>query len=373
MKILSCINLLFVIFILSACSGDDSKPADEGTITEVALGKLIFDDANLSANNYQACSTCHDATTGYTDPHVSTANPVSEGTLIDHFGKRNTPTSAYAQFSPAFSLTDDPVHGLVFSGGLFLDGRRDTLEEQAKGPMLSQAELAGAGKQAVVDGVINGLYVNRFMKVYGNDIFNNTDKAFDKIVQAIAVFERSDEMSPFNSKFDCFIKNAEQYPLSIQEQAGLDVFDGKGNCTACHTLKPQHESGKVLFTNFHYFNIGVPANPDNPANKANAKFVDLGLGGRLSDSAENGKFKTPTLRNIAKTAPYMHNGVFGTLEEVVAFYNIDKKESASPSPEVINNITSEVDTLSLNDPTDIDAVVAFMKTLTDGSGAGICF
>jgi cytochrome c peroxidase len=131
MKNLSCVNLFFVIFILSACSGDDSKSADDGPITEAALGKLIFDDHNLSANNYQACSTCHDETAGYTDPHVSTANPVSEGTLIDHFGERNTPTSAYARFSPAFSLIDDPVHGLVFSGGLFLDGRLVKLEYQA--------------------------------------------------------------------------------------------------------------------------------------------------------------------------------------------------------------------------------------------------
>jgi len=129
----------------------------------------------------------------------------------------------------------------------------------------------------------------------------------------------------------------------------------------------------VLFTNFQYFNIGVPGNPNNPANLANSNFVDLGLGGRLSGSAENGKFKTPTLRNVELTAPYMHNGVFDTLEEVMAFYNIDEKVSATPPPEVDNDINADVDFLGLNEPDDVDALVAFMKTLTDGSGIGVCF
>lgn len=375
MKNLFFANIFVVVFFLSACSGSGSDSDEENVnnATAVSVGKLIFEDEKLSPNDYQSCSTCHDKTAGYTDPHVSTANPVSEGTLIDRFGKRNAPTTSYARFAPIFSQVDHPSHGLVFSGGLFVDGRRDTLEDQAKGPFLSPAEMANISKQAVVDGVRGGIYVIRFMAVYGDNIFNNTDTAFDKINHAIAAYERSDEMNPFNSKFDCFIKDIDQYPLSIQEQAGLDVFDGKGNCTACHTITPQPESGKVLFTNHHYFNIGVPSNPDNPANKADANFVDLGLGDMLSDAAENGKFKTPTLRNIEKTAPYMHNGVFGTLEEVMVFYNIDKKAQASPPPEVTDNITSEVEFLRLSDPTDIDAVVAFMKTLTDESGIGICF
>ncbi len=151
MKHLLIIYLL--VISLSACSGDDSTPDDEKTITEVALGKLIFDDHHLSANDYQACSTCHNAAAGYTDPHASVASPVSEGTLIDHFGERNTPTSAYSQFTPTFSLIDDPVRGQVYSGGLFLDGRQDSLEDQAKGPLLSPNEMASVSKLAVVDAV----------------------------------------------------------------------------------------------------------------------------------------------------------------------------------------------------------------------------
>lgn len=373
MKYLSWINILGIIFILSACSGDTSKSADVSNASALSVGKLIFQDHTLSGNNYLACAHCHAAEAGYTDPLVSTASPVSEGAFVDRFGTRNAPTTAYAGFTPRFSQINDPVRGAVFVGGLFRDGRRDTLEDQVTGPLLSSVEMANTSKQAIVDKIRKGLYVDQFKAVYGNEIFNNTNTAFDMIAQAIAAYERSDEMNPFSSKFDCFVQDAARYPLSIQEQAGLDVFDGKGKCSACHTLDPHPEFGKVLFTNFQYFNIGVPANPDNPANRANASFVDLGLGGRIFDATEEGKFKTPTLRNIEKTAPYMHNGVFATLEEVMVFYNIDKKELSSPPPEVNRNIDTDVDLLGLNDPAEIDAVVAFMKTLTDGSGIGICF
>ena len=163
------------------------------------------------------------------------------------------------------------------------------------------------------------------------------------------------------------------YPLSTQEETGRDLFTNKGKCAACHSIDPDPVSGKVLFTNHQYFNIGVPSNPDNPAKKANVNFVDRGLGARLNLASQNGKFKTPTLRNIENTGPYMHNGVFATLEEVMVFYNIEEKSLASPPPEVDNDIATDVDFLGLTDPGELDALVAFMKTLTDGTGVGICF
>ncbi|HID49431.1 MAG TPA: c-type cytochrome [Chromatiales bacterium] len=340
------------------------------TVTAVEVGKMIFEDTRLSANRNQSCATCHAASAGFADPDVSKANPVSEGSIAGKFGDRNAPPSAYAKFAPAFEQIMDPVRGLIYAGGQFLDGRRDTLEQQAKDPFLNPVEMANPNKQAVVDKVQNGPYADQFMAVYGSNVFTDTDTAFDRIAEAIAAFERSDEMNPFNSRFDCFQKDPVQYPLDTQEQMGLNVFQGKGKCANCHTLDTDPVSGKILFTNFQYFNIGVPANPDNPANKANAGFVDFGLGGRLGAPAENGKFKTPTLRNIEKTSPYMHNGVFDTLTEVVEFYNIEEKEFASPPPEVINDINPDVDFLDLNSQ-QIEALVAFLKTLTDGTG--LCF
>lgn len=368
------ISLFVTSFFLVACGGGDSSNSGLNvTTTEITIGKLIFEDTNLSANSNQACASCHSALTGFADPDVTSANPVSEGSITGQFGERNAPTSSYAMFSPGFALINDPVRGSIYAGGQFIDGRRDTLEEQAKDPFLNPVEMANADKQAVVDKVSNASYADQFKTVYGNNVFNNIDTAYDKIAQAIAAFERSVEMNPFNSKFDCYLQNSTQYPLSSQEQSGLNLFDGKAKCSSCHTLTPDPVSGKVLFTNFQYFNIGVPSNLDNPANKTNASFVDLGLGARISGTAENGKFKTPTLRNVELTAPYMHNGVFATLEEVMVFYNIDEKALASPPPEVDNDINADVEFLGLNDPVEINAVVAFMKTLTDGSGVGICF
>jgi cytochrome c peroxidase len=378
MKFYSWINMFVIALFVAACgsggTSGGSNPVAIVKATELEVGKLIFEDTNLSANNNQACASCHDASSGFSDPLVSMANPVSEGSIAGLFGDRNAPTSAYAMFNPVFAQINDPVRGLIYSGGQFLDGRQNTLEAQAKDPFLNSVEMANPNKLAVVNKIRNGNYAEKFKEVYGSNVFNNTDTAYDKIAEAIASFERSNEMNPFNSKFDCYLQDATQYPLSTQEQAGLTVFDGDGKCTACHTLDPDPTSGKVLFTNFQYFNIGVPKNTDNPAFKANTAFVDLGLGGRLSITAENGKFRTPTLRNIEKTAPYMHNGVFNTLEEVMTFYNIEEKELATPAPEVLANISvDDIDFLGLNDPVDIDALVVFMKTLTDGTGIGICF
>lgn len=377
MQSLFRISIVVSILSVTACGGGSADTTTVGTgpivtADAVEVGKFIFEDTRLSANMNQSCATCHDATAGFADPAVSKANPVSEGSIAGEFGDRNAPTSAYAMFAPGFGQINDPVRGLIYAGGQFLDGRRDTLEEQAKDPFLNPVEMANPDKQAVVDKVRTGPYADKFMAVYGSDVFNNADTAYDRIAEAIAAFERSAEMNPFNSKFDCYLQDPVQYPLGMQEQMGLNVFEGKGKCANCHTLDQDPASGKVLFTNFQYFNIGVPANPDNPANKANAGFVDLGLGGRLKIAVENGKFKTPTLRNIEKTAPYMHNGVFDTLTEVVEFYNIEEKEFATPPPEVINDINTDVDFLDLNIQ-QIDALVAFMKTLTDGTGKGICF
>ena len=371
MKFYSWLSLSVIVIFLNACGGGGSEAPSGGgsvTATEEEVGKLIFEDTRLSANMNQSCASCHAASTGFADPDVTKATPVSEGSITDEFGNRNAPTSAYSKFSPTFAQITDPVRGLIYAGGQFVDGRRDTLEEQAKDPFTNPVEMANPAFPAVVNKVRNGPYADKFMAVYGSDVFNDTVAAYERIAEAIAAFERSAEMNPFTSKFDCHLQNPTLYPLSNLEQAGLTLFDGAGKCSSCHTLTPHSASGKVLFTSFQYFNIGVPSNPDNPANKADVNFVDLGLGALIAGTAEDGKFKTSTLRNVEITAPYMHNGVFDTLEEVVRFYNIEEKTFATPAPEVDRNIATDVEFLGLNDPADINALVAFMKTLTDGTG-----
>lgn len=384
MKYFAGLASSLIVLLLTACGGGGSGEVPYlGILTEAAVGKLIFEDTRLSANRNQSCATCHSAAAGFADPVVTKASPVSEGSIAGEFGNRNAPTSAYSMFSPAFAPVHDSVRNKdIYTGGQFIDGRVDTLEAQAKAPFINPVEMA-ITPQAVVNRVRNGPYAAKFTEVYGSDVFDALDPtvAFDLIAKAIAAFERSAEMNPFTSKFDCYLQNPTLYPLSTREKAGLDLFDGtKAKCSSCHTLEPDPVSEKVLFTSFQYFNIGVPSNLDNPV-----KTIDLGLGGRLAiegvpaAALEDGKFKTPTLRNIALTAPYMHNGVHATLKDVIQHYDLDAP-NRFVEPEVIANIAPELDfdsgiSMGLSTPpqvpNDYADLEAFMNTLTDGTGS--CF
>ena len=365
--------LLSSTLLITACGGGGSSTNEDpvtvnATIEEV--GKLIFFDTRLSRYENQSCASCHAPEKKFADPRVNKDAPVSEGSPQNAFGDRNAPTATYASFTPSFGLINDPVRGTVYAGGQFLDGRADSLEEQAKAPFTNPVEMANDSPQDVVSKIQSGPYADKFKAVFGDDIFNDPSLAFDKVAAAIAAFERTSEVNPFDSKFDCYLQG--KYTLSAQEALGLLVFENKGKCANCHSASPDPVSGKVLFTNFQYFNIGVPSNPNNPAVKADPTFVDLGLGKRLNNTAFDGKFKTPTLRNVAATAPYMHNGVFQTLKEVVEFYNLPEK-IVDGTPEIPDTVDSaEVDFLDLTQE-EMDALVTFMETLTDGTGKGICF
>ncbi len=348
------------------------------------LGRMLFNDTHLSEPAGQSCASCHDANFAGTDPDKGT--PTSQGMNPKLFGSRNSPTAMYAAFSPAFHF--DQEEGL-YVGGQFLDGRAATLEEQAKGPFLNPLEMANTTKQQVVDKVRSANYAKLFKQVYGQDIFVDTDAAYDSIADAIAAFERTRAFNKFTSKYDAYLAGKAQ--LTSQELRGLELFEreDKGNCAACHPSQPAEDGTPPLFTDFTYDNLGVPKNPHNPFYKLNKasnpdgkKFVDRGLGGFVGLASEDGKFKVPTLRNIALTAPYMHNGYFMTLKGVVDFYNSrDAKPACAqefvtddkaigkgcwPKPEVAENVNrDELGNLGLNEQ-EVDDIIAFMKTLTDG-------
>jgi cytochrome c peroxidase len=199
------------------------------------------------------------------------------------------------------------------------------------------------------------------------------DAAYDHIADAIAAFERSAEVNPFTSKYDSYLKG--EASLTDAEQRGLALYEDetKGNCAACH---PSRSTTDVppLFTDFTYDNLGVPRNPENPFydlpaefNPDGEGFVDLGLGTTVELASENGKFKVPTLRNIALTAPYMHNGVLATLTEVVEFYSTRDTDPARwGAPEVAENVNvDELGDLGLT-AAEIEDIVSFLGTLTDG-------
>ena len=265
-----------------------------------------------------------------------------------------------------------------YVGGQFWDGRAADLVEQAKGPFLNPLEMNNPNKAAVINAVRNSAYAGMFKQVYGKKSLNNVDTAYNYVAEAIAEYEKSDEVCQFSSKYDYYTSGMAS--LTSQELRGLSLFKGKGKCASCHSMQPG-PYGKPLFTNFKYFNVGAPGNEDNPFyllprkfNPYGTDYVDLGLGGYLNDSMEYGKFKTPTLRNVAVTYPYMHNGVFRTLGEVVHFYNTRDVESW-PSPEVDMNVFRQMGggrmmmgsfgRLGLTSQEEKD-IVAFLGTLTDG-------
>lgn len=368
---------LAAISALSLASGPDLAKQ------QAELGRLLFFDATLSEPAGQSCATCHVPAAAFTDP--DTARPTSQGVHRGRFGNRNSPSAMYMAFSPPFGFDREEK---LYLGGQFWDGRAATLEEQAKGPFLNPLEMANPDKRSVVDKVRRAAYAGRFDANFGKGTLDDVERAYDAIAAAIAAYERSAELQPFTSRHDAWLQGKTK--LTAQELRGLRLYNDpeKGNCAACHPSQRRPDGGLPLFTDFTYDNLGVPRNPENPFytqdkahNPAGKKFVDRGLGAIVKQRSEDGKFKVPTLRNIARTAPYMHNGYFRTLRGVVAFYNDRDTRPACkgeateaealrrncwPRPEVKRNVnTDEMGRLGLTEQ-EVDDIVVFLQTLSDG-------
>jgi len=359
------IVIVFLVLLLSACgSSSNSDGSDEtvDTAALAALGEKIYFDTNLSNPVGQSCASCHLPTAGFADPDNN--QPTSEGAISGRFGSRNAPTASYAAHIPEFGFR--PGGGGNFFGGQFLDGRVNTLEQQALNPFLGELEMNMSNEATVVNEIAESEYADEFETVFGEGALNDVDTAYEQVAEAIAAFERTGIFSPFNSRFDNVMVGTDLFTPA--EQRGFALFNGQANCDRCHE---SDDNDAELFTDFEFKNIGVPANPDNPFltldisfNPEGTSFVDLGLGAILNDDNENGKFRTPTLRNIALTPPYMHNGVFETLTEVVEFYN--RRDLDGVIPEVNQNIDNRnnIGNLGLTDD-DIEDIVAFLETLSD--------
>lgn len=365
-----------------------SKNENHGLSEKAQLGRAIFFDPSLSEPAGQSCASCHDSSHAFADPDKNAFT--SKGVVGPLIGSRNTPSLMYSSFSPKFHYDDKEE---LYLGGQFWDGRASTLEEQAKGPFVNPLEMANPDGKTVVAKVRRAGYAHMFEQVFGQGALADDEKAYDRISEALAEFQRTKQFAPFTSKYDAYL--AGETKLTGQEMRGLRLFEAedKGNCAACHPSKSGPNGEPPLFTDFSYDNLGVPRNPDNQFyrlpekfNPAGTLFVDRGLGGALGNQSEDGKFKVPTLRNIAITGPYTHNGYFKTLQGVVAFYN-DRdvrpqcgsnmvtesdamKQKCWPVPEVLVNVNrEELGNLKLTQR-EIEDIVAFMKTLTDGYSLG---
>jgi cytochrome c peroxidase len=406
------IGMLLVLYIGSAWAQETLTPKEE-------LGKSIFFDTNLSINQNQACAVCHGPEAGWTgpDPVINAAGAVYEGSIPGRFGDRKPPSSAYATQSPILHMDKRGT----WVGGNFWDGRAtgeklgNPAADQAQGPFLNPAEQALPDSACVVYRVCTATYPVSFEEVWGAGACAITwpadvetvcaiegatvalsakdraksNMAYDDIALSIAAYEASTEVNAFTSKYDYSLLDMAK--LTKEERRGFALFQGKGKCRLCHPSNGM----QPLFTDFTYDNLGVPKNPENPVYTYNPDFVDLGLGGYLKAagypeemySAELGKVKVPTLRNVDLrpssefVKDYSHNGYFKSLEGIVHFYNTrdvletcpgDYTEAEAlaadcwPAPEVSQNVnTSELGNLGLT-PDEEAAIVAFLKTLSDG-------
>ena len=375
------------------------------------LGKRLFFDRDLSSPAGQECAVCHGLSVGFTGPseHFNKTGGVYEGAVEGRFGNRKPPASAYAGDSPKLHLTP----GGEFVGGLFWDGRAtgdvlgDPLAEQAMGPFLNPLEQNLPEAKSLVLAVKRSNYAGLFEKIFGPgslDADKDPEGAYAKIGRAIAAYERSAEVNTFSSKFDDFwraasgkglevetigessLKDFRNLGLAEKELRGLVLFNSKGLCANCHVLTPA--GGKPpVFADYKYDNLGIPRNPENPFygqdkiyNPDGKKWVDPGLGGFLETvekykkyaAANYGRHRTPTLRNVDKrpspefVKAFMHNGYFKSLKDIVHFYNTrDVAGAGWPPPEVAANVNrTEMGNLGLTGDEE-DAIVDFMKTLTD--------
>jgi cytochrome c peroxidase len=311
------------------------------TAEEIALGDKLFNDKRLSADDSVSCATCHDPKQAFTD-----GKPTSVG-IKNQAGQRNSPT----------------VLNAMFGATQFWDGRSATLEDQAVLPITNPIEMGMASNDAVV-AKLKGIpeYAAAFKKLYNREI------TIGDVASALAAFERTQFSG--NARFDHFLAG-DAKALSASEKRGWALFNGKGRCNSCHA----GNAISPLFTDGKFHNIGIAAHKTDfvklaaeglaTVRSGDEKQIDeLALGSKFSELGrflvtknENdiGSFKTPTLRNIALTGPYMHDGTLATLWDVMDHYN----KGGVPNP----YLDGGMQRLGLTEG-EIDDLVAFMFALT---------
>jgi cytochrome c peroxidase len=368
-----------------AAAGEERAPTP-GLSPVAALGERLFRDASLSVSGRLACETCHRPEFAHAAPPEQVISLGGPGE--DRPGLRNSPSIRYASFTPAFGFAEDGTP----AGGLFRDGRAASLVEQARQPFLDPREMANPTVDALIERLRRSPNAAAFEQVFDARILDDPARAYDAMATAIAQYQlENPDFHRFDSKYDAWL--AGRARLAPAERHGLDLFNDpeKGNCAACHPSERGADGSPPLFTDFTYDNVGLPRNAAIPANADDA-FFDLGLCGpeRRDLMARRdlcGAFKVPTLRNVARTAPYFHNGAFADLREAVDFYARRDTHSAHWYPtgpggvakfnDLAPALQGSVNTAEVPydrkpgeepalTPAEIDDLVAFLKTLDDG-------
>ena len=366
----------FRIIILFFAALSTCAKAD--IVTKEKLGERLFFDPILSQSQTQSCASCHDPSAAFIDKR---SNESSGAGSLGHdnlsLGDRNAPSAGYANQTPDFHRNSKGE----YVGGMFWDGREKDLEGQAGGPPLNPIEMAMNSKEDIAKRLEdNKDYKLAFTSLFGTQLFDSAEHVYEALKESIAAFEKTDFFSPFDSKYDRYLKG--DYRLSDQEELGMTLFFSQQftNCNACHLLNKRPLAQNEPFSDYRYHNIGIPINKAlRAANKSEQNYQDIGLlnNPHVNEKQHKGKFKTPSLRNVAVTAPYMHNGVFQNLDTVIAFYNQynSKKPENKVNPETNRqweapeiNANLALDELSKGSPLSkkrIDALIAFLNLLTD--------
>ncbi len=373
-------RILILTALLAAC------PALADPLTD--LGKALFFDPKLSINGTQSCASCHEPEAGF-----AATGPALRAGAMGAVGTRKPPSAAYAFASPPFHhVLEDGAP--LFLGGLFHDGRAtgavtgQPLADQAAGPLLNPTEMALPNPACAVQracqtsglATLDPQSCKALTALSPCDTPSDVDASagFTLMARALAAYEASADVSPFAARYDAYV--AGKGSQTADERFGLTLFEGKAKCVACHVLGSP--GAPALFSDFTYDNLGLPANPGAALDEGVAKTLAADPVYAPYAAAMEGKFKVPTLRNVAagQGRHYMHNGYFETLAGVVRFYNTrdlwpvcqswrPEAEAiashcwpAAEMPATVNH--EELGNLGLG-PTDEAQIVAFLGTLTD--------
>ena len=361
------------------------------------LGRALFFDPALSGSGKMACSSCHDP--GHAFGPANDRAIQLGGSDLRQPGQRAVASLKYLQAVPAFTEhffeSEDDADESVDNGptgGLTWDGRVDRGRDQAKIPLLSPFEMDNADAAEVVRHLLAAGYGDKIAATLGRPDTPDTDTLFATAAKALEVFQQDyRSFYPYTSKYDAFL--AGNATLTRQEARGLELFNDaeKGNCNSCHISRRGKDGTPPQFTDYGLIALGVPRNPEIPANR-DSSYFDLGLCGPLRTDLTDrrdycGRFRTPTLRNVALRKVFYHNGIFRSLRQAVEFY---AERETNPGRWFARNADGSVNTyddlppdakanVNVEPPfnrhvgdapalsaAEIDDMVAFLGTLTDG-------
>jgi cytochrome c peroxidase len=404
--------------------GASDKPAKLSAFAE--LGRKMFFDPSLSSSGQLACASCHSPANAYGPPNNLAVQP--GGSEMKNAGVRAVPSLRYLENTPKFTIGLEPAipgagapvvaapaadgkvarvaksgknnaalvaaKANVPQGGLDWDGRGETFQSQAIGPLLDSNEMANRNAGDVLDHLKHAAYADDLKQLFGADVFEHPDLALSEALFALVRFQIEDpSFHPYDSKYDAFLAGKVQ--LSEAERRGLKLFEDplKGNCSSCHIDKPSIGGDfQPAFTDYQFKVLAAPRNRDIPAN-SDPHYYDLGLCGPYRTDYANataycGLFKTPSLRNAATRNVFFHNGVFHSLDEVIHFHVERETNPAKWYPKLANGKVDRYNDLPLEYRGNVDVtgapfdrkqgdtpalsneeiadVVTFLNTLTDG-------